>query len=288
MPGESGRAEAAQITRANVLGIGVSDLNMNDALRMSEALIRLNGRGYICVSDVHSVIEGRADQALGKTLNRSFLTLPDGMPLVWAARAQGHTRMRRVYGPDFMLELCRFGVSRGYRHFFYGGKPGIAEELRAKLLARIPGLQVVGAHTPPFRELTDSEEAALAGEIALSKPTVVWVGLGSPKQERFLARYTGLFEANLMVGVGAAFDFHAGAVKEAPRWLHPTGMQWVYRLMQEPRRLWKRYLVCVSSFLWQIVLQFTGLRSFELEGSESKSRGDERSTTGRMRSVGTI
>lgn len=263
MPGELGGEKTSEVARANILGIGVSALDMNDAVAMSEALIRLNGRGYICVSDVHSVIEGQADFTLRNILNRSFLTVPDGMPLVWVARAQGFKRVRRIYGPDLMLELCRFGVSRGYRHFFCGGKPGVAEELREKLVARIPGLQVVGTYSPPFRELTDSEEAALAGEIALAKPNVFWVGLGSPKQERFLARYSGLFEANLMVGVGAAFDFHAGAVKEAPRWLHSTGLQWVHRLMQEPRRLGKRYLVCVPSFLWQIALQLTGLRRFE-------------------------
>ncbi|HEY6489091.1 MAG: WecB/TagA/CpsF family glycosyltransferase [Terracidiphilus sp.] len=283
MAAESEREKTAEITRANILGIGVSDLDMNDALRMSEALIRLNGRGYICVSDVHSVIEGHADPTLGITLNRSFLTVPDGMPLVWAARAQGHTRMRRVYGPDFMLELCRFGVSRGYRHFFCGGKPGIAEELKEKLAMRVPGIQVVGTYTPPFRELSDTEEASLAGEIALARPNVLWVGLGSPKQERFLARYTGLFEANLMVGVGAAFDFHAGAVKEAPRWLHSTGLQWVYRLMREPRRLWMRYLVCVPCFLWQIALQLTGLRKFALQDTGGDMRATELTT--RMRKV---
>jgi len=259
---ENKNADALRMARANVLGIGVSDVAMEDAIRLSDECIRTGCREYICTVDAHSIVEAQSDDDLASIFNDSFLTIPDGMPLVWLAKSQGHKQIQRVYGPDFMLELCRFGVSREYRHFLCGGKPGIADTLREKLVSKIPGLQVVGTYTPPFHPLDCAEEAELAGMIAIAKPDVVWVGLGSPNQDRFIAQYCGLFETNLMVGVGAAFDFHAGTVKEAPLWLRNTGLQWIYRLAQEPHRLWKRYLVCVPSFLWKSGLQLAGISRF--------------------------
>ncbi|MGA7109699.1 MAG: WecB/TagA/CpsF family glycosyltransferase [Terracidiphilus sp.] len=256
------RANPPLLSRANVLGVGINATNIGAATLLSDTLIRQNRRAYVCTADVHTIIEAQSDPYLREVLNASFMTVPDGMPLVWAARMQGFRQIQRVYGPDFMLALCRFGVPRGYRHFFCGGKPGVAGKLSTNLVAEIPGLQVVGTYTPPYRALNPAEEAELAGRIAISRPNVVWVGLGSPKQDRFLAQYCGRFETNLMVGVGAAFDFHAGVVKEAPRWMHKTGLQWIYRVVQEPRRLWKRYCISVPSFLWKIGLQFSGLRAF--------------------------
>lgn len=256
------RANPPLLSRANVLGVGINATNIGAATLLSDTLIRQNRRAYVCTADVHTIIEAQSDPYLREVLNASFMTVPDGMPLVWAARMQGFRQIQRVYGPDFMLALCRFGVPRGYRHFFCGGKPGVVGKLSTNLVAEIPGLQVVGTYTPPYRALNPAEEAELAGRIAISRPNVVWVGLGSPKQDRFLAQYCGRFETNLMVGVGAAFDFHAGVVKEAPRWMHKTGLQWIYRFVQEPRRLWKRYCISVPSFLWKIGLQFSGLRAF--------------------------
>lgn len=252
-------------SRVNVLGVGVNGVDMYDALRQSDCLIRSKGIGYICISDVHSVMEGFRDPDLRKILNNSFMTTPDGMPLVWIGRLRGRRDMDRVYGPDFLLAMCRLSIARKYRNFFYGGGPGIAERLSARLKERFPGLDVVGTYTPPFRPLSDGEEQELARQVDEAKPDIFWVGLGSPKQERFMALHCGSLSCSLMVGVGAAFDFHSGAIKEAPLWLHKTGLQWMYRISQEPRRLWLRYLTCVPSFLWNSTLQMAGFRRFKLD-----------------------
>ncbi len=259
------REQVLRIPRINILGVGISALDMDDAVLLSHALIRSNGHGYICVSDVHSVMEAFKDPALRRIMNGSFMTTPDGMPLVWIGRLQGHKRMRRVYGPDFLLEFCQLSVGHGYKHFFYGGKPGIAERLGAHLKERFPGLNVVGCCAPPFRPLMASEEDELFALVEETKPDVFWVGLGSPKQERFMAKYSNRLSCKLVVGVGAAFDLHSGAVREAPRWLHQTGLQWVHRVLQEPRRLGRRYLHCVPAFLWNMGLQTTGLRRFGID-----------------------
>jgi N-acetylglucosaminyldiphosphoundecaprenol N-acetyl-beta-D-mannosaminyltransferase len=249
-------------SRTNILGVGVSVINMEDAIRQCDELIRSNGRGYVCATDVHSVTEAHSDPAFRRILNRSFLTTPDGMPLVWIGRLRGHTKMRRVYGPDLLLEMCQFSVPRGYRHFFYGGKPGIADQLSDRLTALFPGLRVAGTYTPPFRHLTAVDEEQLTALVERTKPDVFWVGLGSPKQERFMAQYCGKLECRLMVGVGAAFDFHSGALKEAPRWMRNSGFQWLHRLIQEPRRLWRRYFICIPEFLWNVGLQSVGLQRY--------------------------
>jgi N-acetylglucosaminyldiphosphoundecaprenol N-acetyl-beta-D-mannosaminyltransferase len=258
----------SQPPRVNVLGVGISVINRRDALQQSDALIRRVGRGYICAADVHTVIEAQSDPSLRRILNRSFLTTPDGMPLVWVGRMLGYKRIRRVYGPDFMLALCHFGLPRGYRHFFLGGKPGVAEQLIVNLRARFPGLLIVGAFTPPFRPMTSNEERILAQAMASARPDVLWVGLGSPKQEQFMAEHCGLLNAKLLVGVGAAFDFHAGMVKEAPRWIRNSGLQWMHRLAQEPRRLGRRYLNCIPRFLFKISLQLTRLHRFSLDSCD--------------------
>lgn len=262
---ELGEATPSSVPRTNILGVGMSVINMDDAIRLSDSLIRSSGQGYVCVTDVHGIIEAKSDAAFRSILNGSFMTTPDGMPLVWVGRMQGHGEMRRVYGPDYLLEMCRHSVPRGYRHFLYGGKPGVAEDLAAELTRRFPGLQVVGTFTPPFRTLNSTEEAELVALVAETEPDVFWVGLGSPKQERFMAQYFGKLDAKLMVGVGAAFDIHTGGVKEAPRWLKSLGLQWLHRLIQEPRRLWRRYLTCVPIFIWNIGLQLLGIRKFSID-----------------------
>jgi len=242
--------EAHDAPRTNILGVQVNVINMKDALRLSDDLIRTDGRGYVCVTDVHGVIEAQDDPAFRAILNDSYMTTPDGMPLVWAGRMQGHKQMERVYGPDLLMALCGVSVERGYRHFFYGGKPGVAERLVEVLKEKFPGLDVAGVYVPPFRALTEDEERDLRETLEAAKPDIFWVGLGLPKQERFMAKYCGTLNAKLMIGVGAAFDIHAGLVKEAPHWLKKAGLQWLHRLCQEPRRLWRRYATCVPRFLW--------------------------------------
>lgn len=249
----------ATLARTDVLGVHVNVLNMEDAVSLCDAHIRSERKGYVCVTDVHGVIEAQTDPSFRRILNNSYMTTPDGMPLVWVGRLQGHAEMRRVYGPDLLMALCSVSVARGYRHFFFGGKPGVADRLAAKLTAKFPGLQVVGTYAPPFRSLTAAEEKELEARMAETRPDIFWVGLGLPKQERFMAEYCGRLDAKLMIGVGAAFDIHAGLVKEAPQWLKNAGLQWMHRLCQEPRRLWRRYAVCIPRFMWGIGLQFLGV-----------------------------
>ena len=165
------------------------------------------------------------------------LVTPDGMPLVWMAHLLGHSRVERVYGPDLLLACCEMSTRRGYRHFFYGGAPGVGERLAARLEARFPGLSVAGLYSPPFRPLTPEEDAALVDRIDAARPDIVWVGLSTPKQERWMAAHVGRLQAPVLVGVGAAFDFHAGVKRQAPRWMRRSGLEWSFRLMTEPRRL---------------------------------------------------
>jgi N-acetylglucosaminyldiphosphoundecaprenol N-acetyl-beta-D-mannosaminyltransferase len=265
-------APIAPVPRTNILGVGISLINMDDALAVSDALICSNERNYICITDVHTVIEAQADPQFRAILNNSFMTTPDGMPLVWVGKIRGHSGIRRVYGPDYLMAICGVSVRRGYRHFLYGGKAGVAERLAVRLLEQFPGLEICGTYTPAFRPLTPSEEVELEERVARAKPDIFWVGLGSPKQERFMAKYCGRLDTKLMVGVGAAFDIHAGIVKEAPRWMKSAGLQWLHRLVQEPRRLWKRYLICIPSFLWMITLQLLGIRRFDIKGDPAATR----------------
>lgn len=254
-----------EIARVNVLGVGISAINMDDAVRLSDLLLQSKQQGYICVTGVHGIIEAQSDPQFRRILNSSFVTTPDGMPTVWVGRFQGHHSMRRVYGPDFMIELCRLSVERGYKHFLYGGKKGIAERLAATLAELVPGVEVVGTFTPPFRPLRAEEEAELIARVRKTQPDILWVGLSTPKQERFMAEYLSRLDAILMVGVGAGFDIHIGAVRDAPRWTKSAGLQWLHRLIQEPRRLWKRYLLNNPRFAWNVALQLLGLRKFTLE-----------------------
>ncbi len=250
--------------RANVLGVGVSALNLDLAVSTISRALEQKRKGYICVTGVHGVSEAQAEPAFRDILNASFLNTPDGMPMVWMGRWQGFRDMGRVYGPDLMLRLCELSAGRGFTHFFYGGAPGVAEELKGRLEARFPGVRVVGTCSPPFRPLTVEEEAQLAERVSRLKPDLFWVGLSTPKQERFMAAHWQTLEATLFVGVGAAFDFHTGRVRQAPRWMQRSGLEWLFRLGCEPRRLWKRYLKNNPLFLFRAFCQLTGLRKFPL------------------------
>ena len=227
----------------NILGVRVSSVNMEQAVEGVTRLIEDRGKGYICVTGVHGIMEAQRDPSLQEILNHAFLAVPDGMPTVWVGHLYGHKQMQRVYGPDLMLELCAHSVAAGYRHFLYGGNLGVAERLRTSLLGRFPGLQIVGTYTPPFRALEEAERQDLAERIAAVRPDVLWVGLSTPKQERFMHSMLDRLDVRVMIGVGAAFDIHTGGIRDAPGWMKSAGLQWLHRLVQEPRRLWRRYLV---------------------------------------------
>lgn len=230
------------IPRVDLLGVGVSAITMDIAVREITGWIVSGRRHYVCVTGVHGIMEAQRDPELLEIYRRSGLTTPDGMPLVWASHWAGASHVDRVYGPDLMLELCARAADRGWRSFFYGGKPGVAELLAERLAARFPGLIVAGTESPPFRELSPEEDAAAVERINAARPDIVWVGLGTPKQERWMAAHTDRVLAPALIGVGAAFDIHAGLLPQAPRWMQRSGAEWLYRLAREPRRLWRRYL----------------------------------------------
>jgi N-acetylglucosaminyldiphosphoundecaprenol N-acetyl-beta-D-mannosaminyltransferase len=262
--GESVLSKLGTVGRVNVLGVGVSAITMADALGLIELWIATRARRYVCVTGVHGVIESQRDPSLRDIHNRAGLVTPDGMPLVWVSRWRGHRRVERVYGPDLMLACCQASVPKGYRHFLYGGAPGIADRLAARLQARYPGLTIAGTWSPPFRELTPAEEEVMIDRITRTQPHIVWVGLSTPKQERWMARHVERLGAPVLIGVGAAFDFHAGLKRQAPRWMQRSGLEWAFRLGSEPRRLWRRYLTNNPLFVWRLLLQVSGAVHYDL------------------------
>lgn len=245
--------------------MGISAINLDLALAAVAQALEDQTKGYVCVTGVHGVSEAQEDPAFRAILNRSFLTTPDGMPTVWMGRWQGFRQMARVYGPDLMLRVCEFTQTRGFTHFLYGGATGVADALKARLEQRFPGLRIVGTYTPPFRPLTSDEERALVRQVSDLKPDIFWVGLSTPKQEKFMAQYWQALEATLFFGVGAAFDFHAGRTRQAPRWMQRSGLEWLFRLGCDPGRLWKRYLKNNPLFLFRALCQLTHLRNYRLE-----------------------
>ena len=252
--------------RVNVLGVGVSAIDMPRALAAIERWIERRQPHYVCVTGVHGVMESRRDAGLRGIHNAAGLVTPDGMPLVWLGRLHGFGHMTRVYGPDLMLACCELSVQegKGYRHFLYGGGEGVAELLAEHLRRRCPGIQIVGSCTPPFRALTDEESAAVVARINEARPDIVWVGLSTPKQERWMHAHVGRLDAPVLVGVGAAFDFLAGLKPQAPRWMQRSGLEWSFRLLTEPRRLWRRYLVNNPLFVWHVLLQAMRAEQYEL------------------------
>ncbi len=253
------------IPRFNVLGVSVSAMDLRIATDAILEAARARQKGYICVTGVHGVTEAQNDADFRRILNASFLNTTDGMPLVWLGRHHVKREVQRVYGPDLMCEVFAATQTVNFKHFFYGGAPGVAQELKVKLEARFPGVQIAGTFTPPFRPLNSEEKNALAAQVAAAKPDMMWIGLSTPKQERFMAEYLPQLDVTLMAGVGAAFDFHSGRARQAPRWIQRSGFEWFYRMCCEPRRLARRYLVNNPLFLWRIARQLSGLRKYSLD-----------------------
>jgi N-acetylglucosaminyldiphosphoundecaprenol N-acetyl-beta-D-mannosaminyltransferase len=252
---------SSPVSRYNILGVGISALTFStarDCLLSARGALRL---GYVCVCTVHGISEARADPAFRKILNESFLTTPDGMPLVWL----GPRGVERVYGPELMSAVCDHGRVIGLRHYFFGGAPGVAADLAGKMSTRFPGLAIAGTYTPPYRKLNHTELDDLRSDIARTRPDIVWVGLGTPKQERFMAAHAKTFDAGLLVGVGAAFDFHTGRIRQAPHWIQRSGFEWLFRMCMEPRRLAPRYLRTNPLFVARIVAQLSGIKKYPIE-----------------------
>ncbi len=235
--------------RADVLGVYISPINVEDALTTIEHWIAHRSPNYVCVTGAHGIIESQKNANLRAIHNQAGLVTPDGMPIVWMCRALGFKQTQRVYGPELMQALSAISCQRGYRHFYYGGGEGVADLLKNKMTVKHHGLQIVGTHTPPFGPLSPEDDEAIVDKINAARPDIVWVGLSTPKQEFWMSSHIGRIRAPVLIGVGAAFDFHAGLKPQAPVWMQSRGLEWLYRLLTEPRRLWRRYLSIVPKFL---------------------------------------
>lgn len=239
-----------------VLGIPIAAVQIPDVVAKMEEWIAGRQRShYICVANVHVIMEGRQDPSFGEVLRSADLCVPDGMPLIWVGRAHGRALNNRVYGPDLMIDFCRSTKDAGYTHFFLGGKAGVAEKLSHELQSRFPGVQVAGIYSPPFRPLTQEEDDAITAEINRVAPDVLWVGLGCPKQERWMREHRDKLRVPVVVGVGQAFDIHSGEAPQAPLWMRKNGLEWLYRLYREPRRLWRRYLIYNTKFIFTLLFE---------------------------------
>jgi len=247
--------------RVNVLGTEVSAVDMAMVLDSIAASIAARNPEYICVVPAHTVMDCRADPALRRIVNASRLATPDGMSIVWLLKLLGYRGVERVYGPDLLLETCRYGLSRDWGHFFYGGKAGVADALAIRLADQYPSLRVTGKYTPPFRPLTSDEDREVIKIINNSGADIIWIGLSSPKQEYWMAEHRSSLDAPIMIGVGAAFDFIAGTKPQAPRWIQHSGFEWLFRLLSEPRRLWPRYRQ-YPKFVLLVLAQLMGLKKY--------------------------
>ena len=236
---------------------------MSEALDLIATWVAEGRREYVCVCSVHGIMECRRSPELRRIFNAAGLVTPDGMPLVWLARADGRRNVSRVYGPDLLAAELAASARSGHRHFFYGGREGAAQQMAAQMAGRHPSLELVGTLEPPMAPVEELADAATAEQINQARADIVWVGLSTPKQELWMARMRPLLEAPVLIGVGAAFDFHSGRVRQAPGWMQRSGLEWAFRLAMEPRRLARRYAVAVPWFLLAITLQKLRLRRFE-------------------------
>jgi len=245
-----------------VLGIGVDAVQIPDTISiLQDWIARRDGCRYVAVTGMHGISEAVSDPTFRAALNAASLCVCDGMPLVWLGRLHGHALRRRVYGPELMDTFCSVTGPR-YRHFFYGGAQGVPEHLASVMQSR-HGVQVVGTYSPPFRSLTSQEEQEVIAMIEAARPDVLWIGLSTPKQERWMHDHRDKLTVPVMLGVGAAFDLNTGRLSQAPSWMRENGLEWLYRLLAEPRRLWRRYLVNGPIFLWNVGLELLSARKFD-------------------------
>jgi N-acetylglucosaminyldiphosphoundecaprenol N-acetyl-beta-D-mannosaminyltransferase len=249
------------VAQVGVLGTPLALTDYDRAVGWIETAVAARAQAYVCVAAVHTVMEAREDPALRAAVEGAAFTVPDGQPLVWALRALGHAITTRVYGPELMARACERAAATGQRQYLYGGRnDGALLQLTRNLRARFPELQIAGSHSPPFRALSEAELDALAARINDTQPDVVWVGIGVPKQEKWMAAMRARLDAPVLIGVGAAFDFHAGLVPQAPGWMQRHGLEWAFRLAQEPNRLWRRYARHNPRFVAAFARQWAGQR----------------------------
>jgi N-acetylglucosaminyldiphosphoundecaprenol N-acetyl-beta-D-mannosaminyltransferase len=251
--------------RVNILGVGATPQDLNSAVTTLDRWRAERRQEYVCVVSVHGLVVAQRDPVIRHALNHCGMATEDGMPLVWWSLLAGFPQARRVCGSDLLNEVCAFGVPRKFRHYFYGASPKVVEQLIDRLQKRHPGLCVAGYRSPPFRPLTAAEDAGDIAAINEAEPDFVWVGLGMPKQEKWMVEHLGKINATALIGVGAAFDFHAGTKPRAPVWMQHAGLEWLFRLLTEPRRLAHRYLIDNTLFIGHMLRQVTRLGMYSLD-----------------------
>lgn len=234
------KVDKSLIPTCNIMGVNIAAINMNWLLKyIDENLSDIKG-DYICVSNVHTTVTSYEDAAYCAVQNGGLMAIPDGGPLSSVGRKRGYSDMDRTTGPSLMGEIFKISAEKGYRHYFYGSTEETLKLLEEKLQANYPGIQIAGMYSPPFRPLTEEEDKNIIENINKTKPDFVWIGLGAPKQEKWMAEHQGKIDG-LMLGVGAGFDYYAENIKRAPEWMQKSNLEWLYRLMQDPKRLFKRY-----------------------------------------------
>ena len=241
------------IKTISLLGVNVSRVDPALALQQICEWVREKKKTYVCVAPVATLVEARRRPLYASAVNGAGMVTPDGVPVVWLARSRGCSDIARTYGPDLMLEACNHGQSLGLRHFFYGGTEALLQQLQQKLTEAYPQILIVGSYAPPFRPDGWQEEAEVIDRINKASADIIWVGLGSTKQDFWMQLHRPMLNAPVIVGAGAAFDFCSGAKPQAPRWMQPLGLEWFFRLCCEPGRLWKRYLIGNSLFIMYVI-----------------------------------
>ena len=257
-----------KVGAVDILGVPIGILDMPKAVELIGSWIgdgTKRGR-YVCVTDVYNIMLAQQSPKHMDALRGADVVTPDGMPLVWVSWLRGVRETRRVSGPDLLPLICARSEETGWRHYFFGGADGVADKLVAKLMADYPRLQVAGTECPPFRPPTEEEREATIARIKQSKADVVWVGLGCPKQEAWMHENVGRLDEVVLIGVGAAFDFHSGRVARAPLWMQKSGLEWLHRLLSEPRRLWRRYLIRAPLFVVRSLAETIALRRVQGRG----------------------
>ena len=247
------RIDKSQIPACNIMGVNIAAIDMDWLLQFTFRNIRELSGDYCCVSNVHTTVMAWEDRDYCAIQNGGALAIPDGGPLSTVGQRRGHMGMRRTTGPDYMREVLCTGISKGYRHFFYGSTEETLGKIRERLTAEYPHLQIAGMYAPPFRTLEKEEDLQVTRMINESNADFVWVGLGAPRQEIWMAQHQGKMKG-FMVGVGAGFDYLAGNIDRAPRWMQEHNLEWLYRLWQDPGRLWKRYMKTNMKFIWNAYL----------------------------------
>jgi len=235
--------------RYRILGIPISIVSMDRVLAIFDRWLADRHDRYVIFRDVHGVMRAQSDPELRRAHEEADIIAPDGMPLVWIAKFDGMKEISRVCGPDLLPLVCQKGISNGWRHYFVGGAPGVAELMVENLTQSYPGISIVGHCCPPFRILSEEEDEIICTNIRLASPDFIWVGLGTPKQENWMYAHRGRCGGAIMLGVGAAFDLYAGTVTRAPVWMQKLGLEWLFRLSSEPGRLWRRYLILAPRFV---------------------------------------